>query len=314
MNSLINFQSMSADLQHFFSSSNAFGSVLIFAFALFVAYWVSNFPAKLIIKIAQKVAVRSDNESDDDRLIQLRQTETYLSVAVAGIRAIFVAITAYITWQFISPTTSGGVAAIGASAFFIVFAGQTVGILLRDMTSGITMIIENWFHIGDFIKIEPFIDVSGVVERLTLRSTKIRSLNGEVIWIHNQQIHGVHVTPKGLRTMAVDIFVKDRERGEAEVKKVISVIPTGPMMLVKPLRITSTEQWAESLWRITVTGQTPPGREWLIETYFVDALKDIDDGVREKSDRVIVRRPIARFADPIADSRFKRAVRIKRDK
>lgn len=307
-------QSVSSDMQQFFSSSNAFGSVLIFTFILITAYWLSNFPAKWIIKIAQKVAVRSDNESNDERLIRYRQTETYLSVAVAAVRAVVVAIAAYITWQIISPTTSGSIAAIGASAFFIVFAGQTVGILLRDVTSGATMIIENWFHIGDFIKIEPFIDVTGVVERLTLRSTKIRSLNGEVIWVHNQQIQGVHVTPKGVRTMAVDIFVKDLKRGEAEVKKVISVIPTGPMMLAKPLRITSTEQWAENLWRITVTGQTPPGREWLIETYFVDAIKDIDDGVADKSDHVIVRRPIARFADPIADSRFKRAVRIKRDK
>lgn len=286
----------------------------MFVFAIVIAYWLSNFPAKLIIKIAQKVAVRSDKESNDERLIRYRQTETYLSVAIAGVRAVFVAVAAYFTWQLISPTTSGSIAAIGASAFFIVFAGQTVGILLRDMTSGMTMIIENWFHIGDFIKIEPFIDVTGVVERLTLRSTKIRSLNGEVIWVHNQQIQGVHVTPKGLRTMAVDIFAKDKERGEEEVKKIISAIPTGPMMLAKPLRITSTEQWADALWRITVVGQTPPGREWLIDQYFVDAIKDIDRDAKNASERVIVRHPIARFADPVADSRFKRAVRVKRDK
>jgi hypothetical protein len=110
-----------------------------------------------------------------------------------------------------------GAAAIGASAFFVVIAGQTLGTLLRDITAGATMIIERWFHVGDYIKIEPFWDVKGVVERFTLRSTRIRSLSGEIIIVHNQKIDAVHVTPNGVRTMAVEIFVKDKQKGEALV-------------------------------------------------------------------------------------------------
>ena len=195
----------------------------------------------------------------------------------------------------------------------VVFAGQTLGSLLRDIAAGATMIIEKWFNIGDYVKVEPFPDVAGVVERLTLRSTKIRNINGEVIWIHNQQIMAVHVTPRGVRIMAVDIFVRDREKGEKEITRIINTVPTGPTLLARPLEIKTAERWGDGLWRITVVGETPPGREWLIENYFVNALKEIDDEDKKRHERLIVHEPIARYADPAADRKFKRAVRLKKE-
>lgn len=301
------------DVVEFFQQPNAYRSVLILFACIIVAYLLSKVLADVIIKIAQKVSVRSDIESNDERFIRLRQVETYLSVGIAVVRAAVVAVVAYVAWMLISPSASSGAAAIGASAFFIVFAGQTLGMILRDVTAGAIMIIEQWFNVGDFIKVEPFIDVSGVVERLTLRSTKLRSLSGEVVWIHNQQMQAVHVTPRGVRTMAVDVFVRDRDKGLAVLKELASAVPVSPTMLATKLKAGKPEEWSENLWRITVTGQTAPGREWLIENFFVNAIKEVDLNARSKSQRVFVYEPIARYADPIADKKFKRAVRAMRE-
>jgi hypothetical protein len=304
---------ITSDATRFFSQPNAFRSILILIASIIIAYWLSHFIAKIIIKVAQIVAVHSDKESDDERQIRLRQIETYLSVTVAITRVALVTVVAFIAWRVFSPAaSSSGVAAIGAGTIFIVIAGQTIGPLLRDVTAGATMIVEKWFNVGDFIKIEPFWDVSGVVERFTLRSTRIRQLNGEIVWIHNQQITAVHVSPRGVRMMAVDVFVRDRVAGEKEIEHVIGTVPTGPTLLARPLRIKYAERWDDELWRITVVGETPPGREWLIEKYFIDSLKDVDEG-RKKSERLFVHEPIARFADPTTDRRFKRAVRVKKD-
>lgn len=303
------------EITEFFSTPNAYRSVLILIATMVVTYWLSHFLAKGIVRVGQAVAKRTDNESDVDRLMRLRQVETYLSVTVAIVRVVAVAVVGYIAWIIISPTAkaNSSLAAIGAGTIFIVVAGQTIGIVLRDVTAGSVMILERWFNVGDFIKIEPFMDVSGVVEELTLRSTRLRSLSGEIIWVHNQQIQGVHVTPRGVRTMAVDIFVRDRVEGEHAIEKVISTVPTGTMMMARPLRIKYAERWTDDLWRITVVGETPPGREWLVEKYFVNALKEIDED-KKRADRLIVHEPIARYADSIADSRFKRAVRVNKDK
>lgn len=297
----------------FFTEPSAYRSVLILITLLIGAYIVSKYLAAIIIRIAQRVAVRSDDESNEERFIRLRQVETYLSVTVAIVRAAFVAVVAYVGWSYLSPVSSSGAAAIGASAFFIVFAGQTLGMLLRDVTNGAMMIIEQWFHVGDYIKIEPFLDATGVVERFTLRSTKIRRLSGEVLWVHNQQIQAVHVTPGGVRTLAVDVFTKDEDRALKAINELTGAIPTGSTMLATPLRVNTPEEWTQDLWRITIIGQTAPGREWLIENFLVNALKDVDEGVKDKSQRVFIYEPIARYADPVADRKFKRAVRVRRD-
>lgn len=301
------------DIINIIIEPNAFRSILLLIVSLVIAYWLSHFLASGIIRFAQVVSNRSDKETNEQRALRYRQIETYLSILVAVVRALVVMIAGFIAWRTLSPMSNTSAAAIGAGAFFIVFAGQTLGIILRDLTAGTTMIAERWFNVGDFIKVEPYWDVSGVVERFTLRSTRIRSLSGEVIWMHNQHITGVHVTPRGLRTMAVDIFVRDRDRGVAEVQRIIDAIPKGKTMLARPLKITVEEKWSEDLYHFVVTGQTPPGREWLIQDYFVDAIKGIDDG-KPKSKKLIAHAPMARFADDIADKRFRRAVRVAKDK
>mgnify|MGYP001366487115 CR=1 FL=1 len=284
---------------------------------MIVGYWLSRFLAQAIIRIAQIISLRSDKESDEARAMKLRQTETYLSITVAIVRAGVVVAIGYVAWITMNPFSASSamnsVAAIGAGTFFALIAGQTVGIILRDLTAGAVMIAENWYRIGDLVKIEPYGNVEGVVERFTLRSTRLRALNGEVIVIHNQNITGVHVTPRGVRTIAVDVFVRDKNRGVEAINKIISAIPRGKTMLARPLRITKSEKWGEDRWRITVIGQTAPGREWLIEKFFVEALVDLDEG-KTGHDKLLILPPMPRNADETADRRFDRAVRVKQDK
>lgn len=312
------FERAGHELTTFLTQANPYRSLLILITSLVISYWLSRFIAQFIILIAQKVAVRSDNESDDTKALRLRQVETYLGVAVAMVRVVIVAVVAYVCWRILSPVESSriggsGAAAIGASAVFIVIAGQTVGPILRDVTSGATMIIEQWFTVGDYVKVEPFWNVTGVVERLTLRSTKLRSLSGEVIWIHNQKIDAVHVTPNGVRTIAVDVLVNDKENGNALIKQTISKLPTGHMTVAGKLKIVDTLKYTDELWMVTVQGKTVPGREWLIENYFVNQLQK-ENGRLLKKNRVLEGDPIVRYADPDTERRFRRAVRVQQQK
>ncbi len=295
------------DLDKFISTPNTFRSLIILLVSLVVAFWLSKIIARFIIKVAQAVALRSDNSVNEERTVQLRRIETYLSITVALVRTFVVIVVAYVFWSTFSPLGDSSVATIGASALFIVLAGATIGTILRDVTAGSTMIAEDWFNVGDFIRVEPFVEVGGVVERITLRSTKMRSLNGEVIWLHNQHIHGVKVTPRGLRSIAVDFFVNDRDAGEKHINNIIKTIPTSKMMIARPIKITSIEQWGEGLWRLVAFGQTPPGREWLIEDYFVTAVIEASS---KKKVGFLAHKPLVRYADAEAEKKFKRAVRL----
>jgi hypothetical protein len=295
------------EISQLLAQSNALRSLLILVFSVIVAYFLSHFVGKVIIKVADKVAVRSDSATDKNKALQLRRVETYLSVAVALVRAFIVGFVAFFVWQALSPAANLSAAAIGAGAFFIVIAGATIGMLLRDITAGSAMIAERWYNVGDFIRVEPFLDVSGVVEKMSLRSTKLRSLNGEVIWMHNQHMQAVKVTEGGVRTLAIDIFVKHEKAGKELIADAIGGLHVSPMTITAPIKIVNEEKWAEDLWSITVVAQTPPGREWLIEQYFVDSLKELDR--RQSKIKILARQPIVRHADPAAERSFRRAVR-----
>ena len=179
---------------------------------LLIAFFVSKLIAHYLIKAARAIAAMADSSNDVQKSIRLRRMETFLSIMAAVVRVVIVLITLYITWRILTPTNSAAIAALGTSAVIIVVAGATIGPLLRDVTAGSAMITERWYNVGDFIRVEPFMDVSGVVERVTLRSTRLRSLNGEVIWMHNQYMQAVKVTPNGVRTIEVDILCSDEKK------------------------------------------------------------------------------------------------------
>lgn len=299
---------MQNEINAFFSEPNAMRSLVILIASIIIAFFLSKFVAFVIIKIAQLIARFSDNAPDEERQVIYRRVETYLSVSVALVRALIVGFVAFYVWKLLSPAATTGAAAIGASAFFVVLAGGTVGMILRDITSGASMIIEGWFNVGDYIDVEPFDKLAGVVERMTLRSTKLRSLSGEVIWVHNQYMQAVKVTPRGLRRIAVDVFVNDKAVGKKVIERAVATMPVGTLKVLKAPEIVVSEKWGENLWLFTVVGETAPGREWLMENYFVDSLREIDE--RQKRAKSLVRPPIVRFADPAAERSFKRAVRM----
>lgn len=305
-----NIDSLSRDLDKFFTEPNAMRSLVILIISILGAFFLSKFIALAIIRIAQFIATISDNSPNTERQVRLRRIETYLSVSIAVVRALIVGFIAFYTWKVLSPQATAGAATIGASAFFVVLAGGTIGMVLRDITTGAAMIIEGWFHVGDYIDVEPFDKLSGVVERMTLRSTKIRSLSGEIIWIHNQHMQAVRVTPHGLRTIAVDIFVNNQKVGKTIIEKAIATLPVGTIKVAKTPTIAREEKWGDYLWLFTVVAETPPGREWLIEDYFISSLREIDE--RRRGPQTMVRPPIARYADPEAERSFKRAVRMAR--
>lgn len=304
------------ETREFLAQDDVLRKFLVLLLAATVAYWLSKFVAKWIIAVAQKVRHHADRETRDERIVRLRQTETYLSLGIAAVRVVIIAVVMFLAWRLLFPQAPSAVTTIGASAFFIVAAGGTIGVLLRDITSGAIIITEKWFHIGDYIKIEPFLDIDGVVERMTLRSTKLRSLSGETQWINNQYIQAVHVTPKALRTIAVDIFTERPDGAREIIGYAVGSIPIGALTLAKKPKISNDEAWGEGLWRISVTGQMPPGREWLMEQFFIDSVKLLDEKlVSEKrfAKSALARPMYARHADADAEKSFRRAVRTNRD-
>jgi hypothetical protein len=165
---------------------------------------------------------------------------------------------------------------------------------------------EQWYAVGDYVRLEPFADMQGVVERVTLRSTRIRGLNGEVMWVNNQNIQGVRITPKGIRTMAIELFVTDLDKGQELIASTNRRLPGGSLLVISPLNVMTSSKVGDELWHITAIAETAPGREWLIEKYAIEVMKEIDE---DRKLKLLATEPVARFADGDAERRFARAIK-----
>src|SRR5206468_9406327 len=128
---------------------------------------------------------------------------------------------------------------IGASAVLAIILSSTLSPVLRDIAAGSVMMAEHWYGVGDHVRLEPFGDVQGVVERVSLRSTRVRGLNGEIMWVNNQAIAAVRITPKGIRSLAIELFVNDEDKGEELIEQANERLPAGPLLVVSRLIIVS---------------------------------------------------------------------------
>jgi hypothetical protein len=279
-------------------------SVLAFVVFLSIAFLLGRLTASVLRRVVAAIGKQADKSDNLHTVNRMRRYETIIILSIAIIRTFFVLFAIYLWWIYVHPKQQP-TALIGASALFAIILGGALSPMLRDISSGSVMMAEQWYAVGDYVKLEPFGEMQGVVERVTLRSTRIRGLNGEVIWVNNQNIQAVRITPKGIRTLAVELFVHDLDKGQELIDSTNRRLPNGSLLVISPLNVMTSSKVGENLWHLTAIAETAPGREWLIERYAIDVMKEIDE---ERKLKLLATEPVARFADSDTERRFARAI------
>jgi hypothetical protein len=258
----------------------------------------------LLRRIVRVIGNQVDKTQNLRTVKRLRRYETYIVLSIAVIKAALIMLGLYFWWQYVHPAGQP-TAILGASALALVIISGALSPALRDIAAGSFMMAEQWYGVGDHIKVEPFADMQGVVESISLRSTRLRGLSGEIIWLNNQYIQGVKLAPRGVRAMALEMFVYDLEAGRKLIAKTNERLPIGPLLVVHPLEIIMAQEVGDSLWHITAVTEAAPGREWLIENAAVDLVKELDASSKQPT---IAHGPLARFADSEAERSFARTI------
>jgi moderate conductance mechanosensitive channel len=275
--------------------------LLSVACLLAVAWLVSRGAAYL----ARKVLVWHDRHTEAAaataavRMANVKRRETTVAVvrAAIGYGAFAVAVT------LSAAQLTGGLdklSTLAGASFVIILAGFAIQRVLMDVIAGTMMFAERWYHVGDTIAI-PTLELQGVVEDVSLRRTKLRTLDGETIHVSNSQIPAVRVLPEGLKELAIELFVSDRERGERLVHSLQSILPEGPTTFARRPWIEEINELDERLVRIRLRASVVAGREWLVQGFVSDLLKErADDGL-------IVHGPVVLTVDEQAARSYARA-------
>lgn len=280
-------------------------SLLTLVVCLLVAGLLSNVVTRILRRFSQVLRRRSRDSKSRKTATRFRRIETWVVLSIAVFKFLSFVVALYVWWTLVHPSGNRPTILIGASAFIAIVIGGIVGPLLRDFAYGSGMMAEQWYAVGDLVTIEPFANMRGVVERITLRSTRIRGLNGEVIWISNQSIAAVRVARKGVTTIAIELFVRDYKTASKLVEDVNNLLPTGHTLVAEKLSVVQESERAGGIWHVTALGETAPGREWILQETAVELLKKIDEA---KKKPILVADPVARFADSETERGFELAV------
>src|SRR5206468_664431 len=92
-------------------------------------------------------------------------------------------------------------ASAGIVGLAIGFGAQS---LVKDVISGFFILFEDQFGIGDVVKIADF---TGVVERMSLRATVLRNLEGQIYVVPNGNVQNVTVMTKQWARAVIDVTV-----------------------------------------------------------------------------------------------------------
>jgi small conductance mechanosensitive channel len=164
-------------------------------------------------------------------------------------------------------------ATAGVAGLAFGFGGQY---LIRDIISGLFIILENQYRVGDVVCIE---NSCGEVEDITLRMTILRDLDGTVHHIPNGEIKKASNLSKGFSRVNLNIGVSY----SANLERVIKVINrVGNEMaedlqwkeaIKKAPQFLRVNEFADSAIIVKILGDTEPLKQWEVAGEFRKRIK-----------------------------------------
>ena len=193
---------------------------------------------------------------DEEAVTRIKRQDTAITLTRNALRYVIFAIVALVVLSIFIENPLPGVAGATILAAVIGFGAQS---FLRDVIAGFSIVFEGQYSVGDFVLIKPQ-DVSGVVEELGLRMTKIRSLSGEVSYIPNGAMQGIVNYISGQQRFNVEVQVTDAEAAS----RVEGALSESSDLYLSPPRLVERNETGGRI-RMRVVAGVLPSMAWLVE-------------------------------------------------
>ncbi|MFQ5812794.1 MAG: mechanosensitive ion channel family protein [Anaerolineae bacterium] len=172
--------------------------------------------------------------------------------------------------------------------------GVAVGLgaqtLIKDVIGGFFILLEDQFAVGDVIKVG---DIAGGVEKMTLRATFLRDLEGTLHVIPNGEMRIVSNRSKDWSRAVVNLGVayeEDIGRVMAALEKIGHDLyqdeELAPMLLEEP-RVSGVEALGDWAVTVRIMVKTEPGKQW-------DVARELRRRIKESFEREGIEMPYPR--------------------
>ena len=237
----------------------------------------------IIVKIiSRRIRKLVEKKISDDRIIIKKRTFTFTSVVSNLIIVIAVVAAALIMAEEIGINVTPLLAGAGVAGVVIGFGAQS---LIKDLINGVFILLEQWFQIGDIVTIG---NTSGTVERLNLRTTVIRDIEGTVHYIPNGEITKLSNQTQLWSRAVVEVGVHYSEDTDRVVKVLEDVFEDlvndknyKKVILERPVILGDggISELGDSAVVFKIICKVKPGEQWTIARQMRKRIKDKFDEI-----------------------------------
>ena len=227
-----------------------------------VAAWLLMIILIRIIRKAVRIAVVADSSMEEEA--EKKREDTLIRIFAGATRIIILTMAILMILQEAGIAIGPILAGAGIVGLAFGFGGQY---LIRDIITGLFIILENQYRIGDVVNID---GTSGLVEDITLRLTTLRDLNGTMHHIPHGDIKRVANLSKKFARINLDMGVAY----DTDLEHVIKVInktgnelaedPQYKEFILKPPQFLRVNDFADSAIILKILGDTKPLKQWEI--------------------------------------------------
>lgn len=196
---------------------------------------------------------------EQDQLATRRRLRTLSAIFSRSAQVITVFVGSMIFLQQLQVDITPILASAGVVGIAVGFGAQS---LIKDLFGGFLILLEDQFNVGETVKIG---DVSGTVEHLTLRSTRIRSLDGSLTTIPNGNINAVSNLSKGWARAVLDIevdYAEDVDRAmQVALEVAQGVFKERPQDIIEEPAMWGIDRVSNSIATIRLVVKTKPSKQ-----------------------------------------------------
>jgi small conductance mechanosensitive channel len=239
--------------------------------------------AALVVAGVAKRAVRSFSQrmvgraEDKDKLETRKRIQTLAHLAGTLTSLTIYGVAIMIILDQVGIQLGPLLATAGIAGLAVGFGAQS---LVKDVISGLFILLENQFNVGDVVEVG---GRTGVVERSNLRVTVLRDVEGKVHFVPNGQITTTSNLTKDWSRALLDVGVAYKEDTDQVVevlRKVAAELTAeadfGPKIM-EPLQVMGVQDLADSAVVIRVAFKTKPMEQWGVAREFRRRIKKAFD-------------------------------------
>ncbi len=244
---------------HILWANTAFRVLFTILCLLLVQMVLRHFLAQVVQRVVRthKYPTKREERQREDTLVTIFRTASAVVLWIVGI----VIVLSELHVRIGPLLTSAGVVSV-----VVGFGAQNA---IKDFLAGIFIIMENQFRVGDIITIAGAGGtVSGAVETVTIRITRLRDLDGALHIVRNGDISIATNLSFGYSNVNIDIPVAYDSNIET-VKEVLnrlgdemSADADWEKRIVDPIQFLRVDSFGHSAVNIKALGKVMPGEQW----------------------------------------------------